>query len=160
MQISPYGAPEGWFPSVQVKKGEIPFDEVDNPGNWSNYTYHPVFHSKNCHYLHHGMPSGATVVPINPTTGKYEAGGYEFFYNWWFHPYPNPSNHRVGANKEKMFPEDQDVKLDHDYLQKIGLSRECMEECDALSFYQLLLPIVDPLLTGMDDDPRMGFGFL
>ncbi len=32
-----------------------------------------------------------------------------------------------------------------------------MEQCDALFFYQLLLPIVDPAMSGIKDDPRMGY---
>ncbi len=30
-----------------------------------------------------------------------------------------------------------------------------MLECDALFFYQLLLPIVDPAMSGKNDDPCM-----
>jgi hypothetical protein len=32
-----------------------------------------------------------------------------------------------------------------------------MLECDALFFYQLLLPIVDPVMSGIDGDKRMGY---
>jgi hypothetical protein len=34
-----------------------------------------------------------------------------------------------------------------------------MENCDALFFYQLLLPIVNPAHSGIKDDPRIGFYF-
>ncbi len=39
----------------------------------------------------------------------------------------------------------------------MGLSKQRMEECDALFFYQLLLPIVDPVMSGIDGDTRMGY---
>jgi hypothetical protein len=52
-------------------------------------------------------------------------------------------NHRVGATKENLFPEDGQLLLDGDYLRKMGLTKQRMVECDALFFYQLLLPIVD-----------------
>jgi len=32
-----------------------------------------------------------------------------------------------------------------------------MVECDALFFYQLLLPICDPTMSGINDDPRMTY---
>jgi hypothetical protein len=32
-----------------------------------------------------------------------------------------------------------------------------MLECDALFFYQLILPIVDHTLSGIDGDTRMGY---
>ncbi len=32
-----------------------------------------------------------------------------------------------------------------------------MVECNALFFYQLLLPIVDPSMSGINDDTRMGY---
>ncbi len=50
-----YGAPPGWMPpvpeegwlpkKVDTNKGEVPFQEVDNPGGWSPYTFRPVFSS-------------------------------------------------------------------------------------------------------------------
>ena len=70
-----------------------------------------------------------------PTRGKCEAGGYEFFYNGWKHLNSNSSNYKVVAKKEDMFPEDRGVKLDHDYLQKMGLTKQSMEECDAFLFF-------------------------
>ena len=108
-------------------------------------------------YLHHAMPSGTTAVPIDPKTNKCEVCGYEFFYKGWTHPYPNDDNHRVGATKENLFPESRALQLDQDYLQKLGLTNQCMEECDALFFYQLLLPVVDSSISGMKHDARMGF---
>jgi hypothetical protein len=56
-----WGAPPGWHPSepppywkskdVKIDKGKPPFVEVDNPGQWSEYTYQPVFQKKAGKYL-------------------------------------------------------------------------------------------------------------
>ncbi len=150
--------PPNWkSKDVKVDKGKPPFAEVDNPGQWSQYTYQPVFQKTTGTYLYHALPSGATAVPINPRTGKREVGGYEFFYQGWTHPEPTKLNHQVGATKENLFPEDGQLLLDGDYLWKMGLTKEGMLQCDALFFYQLLLPIVDCSVSGMVGDLRMGF---
>jgi hypothetical protein len=47
--------------------------------------------------------------------------------------------------------------LDVIFLKKMGLSKQRIEQCDALFFYQLLLHIVDPKMSGIDDDTRMGY---
>jgi hypothetical protein len=47
--------------------------------------------------------------------------------------------------------------LDVTFLKKMGLSKQRMEQCDALLFYQLLLPIVDPAMSVIDGDTRMGY---
>ncbi len=43
------------------------------------------------------------------------------------------------------------------FLKKMGLTKQRMVECDALFFYQLLLPIADPAMSGIKDDPMMGY---
>jgi hypothetical protein len=41
---TPPGPEDGWAPKkVNTAKGEVPFEEVDNPGRWSSYTFRPVF---------------------------------------------------------------------------------------------------------------------
>ena len=150
--------PPNWKPTtINSAWGEPTFDKVDNPGGWSAYTYQPVFNKEKKKYLFHAMPSGATVVPKDTQTGKRELNGYEFFYNGWTHPFPDDTNNRMGATKQNLFPEDRDVQLDKDYLRKMGLTKKRMEDCDALFFYQLLLPIVDGTESGIDDDVRLGF---
>jgi hypothetical protein len=47
--------------------------------------------------------------------------------------------------------------LDVTFLKKMGLSKQMMLECNALFFYQLILPIVDPAMSGIDGDSRMGY---
>jgi hypothetical protein len=129
-----WGAPPNWIPpqvppnwkpkTINVEWGEPTFDKVDNPGGWSVYTYQPVFNKEKKKYLYHTMPSGATVVLKDTTTGKRELNGYEFFYNGWTHPFPDETNNRMGATKQNLFPENRDVQLDKDYLRKMGLTKK------------------------------------
>ncbi len=86
------------------------------------------------------MPSGATVVPKDTVTGKREINGYEFFYNGWEHPFPNSTNHRMGATKENLFPEDREVLLDKEYLRKMGLTKKRMMDvmlCSSINYSYL-----------------------
>ena len=88
------------------------------------------------------MPSGATVVLKDTTTGKRELNGYEFFYNGWTHPFPDETNNRMGATKQNLFPENRVVQLDKDYLRKMGLTKKLMEvamHCSSTNYYCLLL---------------------
>jgi hypothetical protein len=39
----------------------------------------------------------------------------------------------------------------------MGLTKQKMLECNALFFYQLILSIVDPTMSGIDGDTRMGY---
>jgi hypothetical protein len=39
----------------------------------------------------------------------------------------------------------------------MGLTIQRMVECDALFFYQLLLPICDHAMSGINDDPHMTY---
>ncbi len=130
---------------------------MDNPGGWSTYTFRPMFEPRGGKYICHAMPAGAVPVPINAVTGKREAGGYEFFYKGWKEENPIRENCRFGATRENLFPADRDVTLDVTFLKKMGLSKQRMEECDALFFYQLLLPIVNPAMSGIKDDTRIGY---
>jgi hypothetical protein len=38
-----------------------------------------------------------------------------------------------------------------------GLTKQRMLECNALIFYQLIVTIVDPAMSGIDGDTRMGY---
>jgi hypothetical protein len=55
--------------TIPLLKREPPFDEVDNSGHWSSFTYRPLFQPKGA-YMCHTMPAGATAVPVNKVTGK------------------------------------------------------------------------------------------
>ncbi len=43
------------------------------------------------------------------------------------------------------------------FLKKMGLTKQRIVECNALFFYQLLLPIVDPAMSGIKGDTRIGY---
>jgi hypothetical protein len=79
--------------------------------------------------------------------GKREEGGYDIFYQGWKQENSTRENCRFGATREDLFPTDRDVKLDVTFLKKMGLSKLRMEQCDALFFYRMILPIVDPAMS-------------
>jgi hypothetical protein len=116
-----------------------------------------MFEPRGGKYICHAMPAGAVPVLINAVTGKREAGRYEFFYKVWKEENPSRENCRFGATREDLFPADRDVTLDVTFLKKLGLSKQRMVEWDALFFYQLLLPIVDSAMSGIDGDTRIGY---
>jgi hypothetical protein len=118
-------APDDWNPNININCGEPRFEDVDNPGGWSNYTFRPMFEPRGGKYICHAMPAGAVPVPINALMEKREAGGYEFLYKGWKEENPTRENCRFGAIRENLFPADRDVTLDvthssrrWDYLSK------------------------------------------
>jgi hypothetical protein len=83
-----YGAPPGWSslcgpddwnPNINRNKGEPLFQDADNPGGWSLYTFRPIFEARGGKYIYHAMPAGAVPVPINAVTGNREEGGCDWF---------------------------------------------------------------------------------
>jgi hypothetical protein len=146
-------------PSIEIKESHYlkMWIILDNPGGWCLYTFRPMFEQRGGKYICHAMPAGAVPVPINAVTGKREAGGYEFFYQGWKQENPTRKNCRFDATREDLFPTCRDSKLDVTFLKKMGLSKQRMGQCNALFFYQLLLPIVDPAMSGINGDTRMGY---
>jgi hypothetical protein len=146
--------PVDWLsPPVDPGKGEPEFDSVDNPGDWSPYTFRPVFDSKK-RYKHHLLPTGTMAVPLGDSSLKREHSGWTFFYKGW----ESDSNFsRRHATRDNMFPKERKGHLDAGKLRSLGLTKERMKDNDALFFYQLLLPICDPQNSGIEDDGRMGF---
>jgi hypothetical protein len=76
---SPPCAPNDWSPTINTNKGEPLFQDVDNSGGWSSYTFRPMFEPRGGKYICHAMPDGAVPVPINAEMGKKDEGGYTFF---------------------------------------------------------------------------------
>ncbi len=74
---SALSAPDDWNPTVNRNKGELLFQDVDNPGGWSLYSFRLMFQPKRGKYICHAMPAGAVPVPIIAVMGKREEGGYE-----------------------------------------------------------------------------------
>jgi hypothetical protein len=103
------------------------------------------------------MPAGACTVLINAVTGKREEGGYEFFYKGCKQENPTRENCRFSASREDLFPTDREVQLDVTFLKTIGLTKQRILECNALLFYQSILPIVDPAMSGIDGDTRIRY---
>jgi len=172
-----WGIPDCWSPpkpdpnwSLKTGKDELEmkYSEVDNPGGWSDYTFRPRY-EKNV-YVGHRMPAGARVVKDNGYGVRVE-GEWEFFYNGWKLEQSLPPSmmssinkelnmkpfHRVGCGRDNMFPDDRKGRLNPNLLEKMGLTSERMQECDALFFYQLLLPICDPSKSGVAGDPHRPF---
>jgi hypothetical protein len=154
---SPPYAPKDWSPTVNTNKGEPLFEDVVNPGGLSSYTFRPMFKPRGGKYICHAMPAGACPVTINAVMGKREEGEYEFFYQGWKQENPTRENCRFGVSREDLFLKDRDIKLDVTFLKKMGLTKQRMLECNALFFYQLILPIVDPNMPGIDSDTRKGY---
>ena len=102
--------------------------------------------------MFHTVPAGATAVPVDKVTGKRQAGSFG-----WKQENPTRDNCRFGASRDLLFPPDIQVQLDVDFLKKMGLTRKRLMECDAFFFYQLLLAIVVTAMSGINDDPCMGY---
>ena len=185
-----YGAPAGWKPPSapddfapdppKRNKGEpTTFDTVDNPGQWSQFTYRPKFGGdRGCgDYLYHCLPTGITPVPANAngkriveqliTKGKgnrakkEKIGEFEFHYRGWKRS-DNEGPFRSGATRDNLFPDERKGKLCRSALIKLGCTPARMKQADgapdSLFFYQLLLPICQTENSGvMGGDPRIGF---
>ncbi len=67
---SPPSPPDDWNPTIHVDRREPLFEDVDNPGKWSNLTFRPTFAPKGGKYIDHSMPAGAVPVPINAKMRK------------------------------------------------------------------------------------------
>jgi hypothetical protein len=155
-EIKITSAPPDFKPKVpNTAKGEPSFLSLDNPGNWSEYTFRPEFAKKDKggKYTYHSLPTGAVPVPIKD--GKREAGGWEFHYKGWKHDSVDDApSFRSGASPENLFPKTRQGCLDAKLLKKMGLTEARMAKEDALFFLQLLLPMCDPAKSGIDVDPR------
>jgi len=167
----PPSAPEGWKPETRVSK-QPAFKDIDNPGNWSEYTYRPKYNTiiktvkekgkekkvKVKEYKYHSLPTGCTVVPKDKN-GDRKIKDWTFYYQGW-----KPTaekKFRNEATRENMFPPDRKSLLDGPLLQTMGLTPLRLQEPDlapdALFFYQLLLPIHAPDKTDILNDPRKSF---
>jgi hypothetical protein len=155
-EIKITSAPPDFKPKAPNEtKGEPSFSDIDNPGEWSEYTFRSEFakKEKGGKYTCHTLPTGAVPVPINDN-GKREAAGWEFHYKGWKHDTDGTAPFRSGASPENLFPKTRKGCLDAKLLKQMGLTQARMENEDALFFLQLLLPMCDPTKSGIDGDPR------
>jgi hypothetical protein len=164
------GAPDGWIPPGPptsflgyVPKLDAPanFLDVDNPGRWSQFVFQPKYGQMNNRgpkvYVGHRTPAGAKVVPLNDD-GVCKVNDWKFYYQGWEPDDFDKSTYVRGtAAKECLKPADRKGSLDANRLRAHGLSAERMKSGDPLFFLQLLLPICNPMHSGLDDDGRMPF---
>ena len=78
--------PNDWVdPSPCIPEGEPPFNELDNPGDWSSFSFCPVFKREKDRgkvYKHHALPTGCVPVPKDEN-GTRQIGGWTFHYKGW-----------------------------------------------------------------------------
>ena len=106
----------------QERKGEKPFNKIDNPGGWDPYCFRAKFNKKNGKYVHHALLTGATPVPKNKK-GKREVEGWEFHYKGWKDS-KNSDSIRHNATITNLFPKERKGKLDYRLLKKMGLTKQ------------------------------------
>ena len=98
------GTPSDWVaPAAKSAQGEPDFHLVDNPGNWSDFTFRPQFKTPSGPYICHALPTGATPVP--ETNGKRVVGDWEFHYSGWTPPPDGSTPNRSGATSTNLFPD-------------------------------------------------------
>jgi hypothetical protein len=160
-------APDDWE-EAELRADQPAFDKVDNPGNWSSFTFRPTFigtaKANNLKYVQHVLPTGAMPVPKDDE-GDRKVKDWHFHYKGWTGDATVPI-FRSGATRDNMFPECRKGSLDEGVLHRLGLTVERMQEKDgapdALFFYQLLLPmhnINNKVMksTTVRNDPRKPF---
>ena len=97
--------PEGYVtPPPNTRYAEIPFELVDNPGNWSSYCFRPKFtgiasNGTRKYSYHRITSSGCRVCPQN-ANGERMENGWTFYYGPW--KATNPI-YRSGATVENLF---------------------------------------------------------
>jgi hypothetical protein len=73
-EVKASAPPADWVPDRIKVECEEPasFLDIDNPGDWGQYTFCPKFHNKakgkavrKGQYSHHALPTGARPVPAN-----------------------------------------------------------------------------------------------
>ena len=109
------------------------------------------------HYQGYTLSTGATPVPASGPGGKRVDGGWEFHYDGWDGGSGYPSLGHGDASSENMMPDSRKGKLDACLLATMGLTHIIMENIDVLFFYQLLMPMCNPVRSGILHDPRLPF---
>lgn len=137
--------------------GEPSFLGIDNPANWSPFIFKAKF-NKQKEFTGYELPAGTKYCPMDGD-GIRQSNGWKFHYGSWEHNHVQHGTQpfRSGATTANMFPSSRSGCLDTKKLQQLGMTRNRMQQEDALFFLQLLYPICDPERSGIPDDPRMGF---
>ena len=163
-EVSVYSEPADWLvkkPKRKTEAGEPEFSEVDNPGAWKDYTYRPKFalkakgkDVKKGQYTHHALPTGAMPVPAD-AEGNRKKAGWDFHFDKWYNT--DETKFRNSASRQNPFPATRKGQLDYELLKKMGLTKSRLLSIDAFFFWQLLVPICDPALSCIPDDPKLPF---
>jgi hypothetical protein len=157
------GAPDGWVPpgppptwAGYQPKGNAPqLGDVDNPGNWSLYSFCPKYKTGSV-YSGHFTPAGAMVIPANEH-GERELNGWRFHYQGWTPDAFDKSTYVRGeATQQDLKPDSRKGSLDANILRKHGCDADRVRD-DPLFFYQLLFPFCPPESSGIEDDSRMPY---
>ena len=138
------------MPHLKKKICETEFETVDNPVQWTEFTFSPVSTNGGGIYKIHAIPTGVMPLPQD-ISGTRQINGWESHYYDWddvVGPHRNP------VYDSKKFPPERKVYLDKDVLRKLGLTKHKMVVQDALFFYQILPSICDGKNYGIVDDPR------
>ena len=69
-------------PHVKINLGELKFETVDNPGQWSEFTFIPVFTKRDGIYKRHALPTGV-MPPPHENSGTRLINRWDFHYNDW-----------------------------------------------------------------------------
>jgi hypothetical protein len=90
--------PPEWVPPLpKVDKGEPMLSDVDNPGNWQEFTF--TAKMENCRYKHYCLPTGAVPVPPKDD-GEHEINGCKFYCDSW----SENKAARSDAPQDNLFP--------------------------------------------------------
>ena len=79
------GAPDNWsHPAAKTEQGEPSFENVDNPGGWSSFTFQSEYGNGwgTGDYKLQSFPTRASPVPL--VDGEIKVADWEFYYNGWF----------------------------------------------------------------------------
>ena len=161
------GSPDNWQPPTappdwehRMRANEPSFNTVDNPGNWSNYVYRAKFDKKGrCKF--HSQSTG--VIPVSKNAdGQRKIEDWYFFYQGWKSDPNKKIRHKersdyVNKPGKYQIPEERKGRLSAEQLRKYGITKDRVKECDALFFRQLILPLCDTSLSGIENDERKNF---
>lgn len=100
--------PSNWAPPTRkIEKLEPPFVLVDNPGDWSEFTFRPKFERKkgaNGMYIAHVLPTGAQPVAKNNESGERVCAGWKFHYKEWKRSTETTANKSTNQPTEEQEP--------------------------------------------------------
>ena len=153
-QLDPPGPPWDWDGYVAPDK----FEDVDNPGGWSDYIFRPKY--SNIRYNGHFTPNGVQVVPED-WAGKQIAGKgkqWELFYDGWTpSKFDQATYVRGDATKEGLKPDSKKGCLDAGILRKHRLAEARMKGKDAFWFIQMLFPVCNPSKSTVEGDCQIPY---